>query len=61
MTTGIRLKLVKAHRKKRARVRFDVCELRSGEIRRKYSIEVIKNRFEALRDLDDPQEEQDKV
>lgn len=60
MTTGIRLKLVKAHRKKRARVRFDVCELRSGEIRRKYSIEV-KNRFEALRDLDDPQEEQDKV
>lgn len=60
MTTGIRLKLVKAHRKKRARVRFDVCELRSGEIRRKYSI-VVKNRFEALRDLDDPQEEQDKV
>lgn len=60
MTTGIRLKSVKAHRKKRARVRFDVCELRSGEIRRKYSIEV-KNRFEALRDLDDPQEEQDKV
>lgn len=60
MTTGIRLKLVKAHRKKRARVRFDVCELRSGEIRRKYIIEV-KNRFEALRDLDDPQEEQDKV
>lgn len=60
MTTGIRLKLVKAHRKKRARVRFDVCKLRSGEIRRKYSIEV-KNRFEALRDLDDPQEEQDKV
>ena len=60
MTTGIRLKLVKAHRKKRARVRFDVCELRSGEIRRKYSIEV-KNRFEALRDLDDPKEEQDKV
>lgn len=60
MTTGIRLKLVKAHRKKRARVRFDVCELRSGEIRRKYSIEV-KNSFEALRDLDDPQEEQDKV
>ena len=46
--------------KKKARVRFDVCKLRSGEFKRRYNIEV-KNRFEALGDIGDPLEVDDKI
>ena len=45
---------------KKARVGFDVRKLQSEEIRRKYNIEV-KNRFEALRDIEDPQEEHNMI
>ena len=41
-------------------MRFDVCKLRSEEIRSRNNIEV-KNRFEALTDIEDPQEEHHKI
>ena len=41
-------------------MRFDVCKLRSEEIRGRNNIEV-KNRFEALTDIEDPQEEHHKI
>ena len=58
--TRIRIKLAKAHGKKKARVRFDVCKLRSEEIRRRYNIEV-KNRFQGLGDTEDSEEEHNKI
>jgi len=58
--TRIRLKLARADRKKKVRERFDVCKLQSEEIRRRYNVEV-KNRFEALGDIEDPEEEHDKI
>ena len=58
--TRIRMKLAKAHGKKKARVRFDVCKLRSEEIRRRYNIEV-KNRFQGLGDTEDSEEEHNKI
>ena len=54
--TRIRMKLAKAHGKKKARVRFDVCKLRSEEI----NIEV-KNRFQGLGDTEDSEEEHNKI
>ena len=56
----VRLKLAWAHGKEKARVRFDVCKLQSEEIRRRYNVEV-ENRFEALGDIKDPEEEHDKI
>ena len=56
LRTRIRLKLAPAEGRKEARVRFDVRKLQSLEIRMKYNIEV-KNRFEALGDIEDPEEE----
>ena len=41
---------------KKARVGFDVGKQRSEEIRRRYNVEV-KNRFEVLGDITDPEEE----
>ena len=58
--TRIRLKLARIEGKKIARERFDVCKLQSEEIRRRYNVEV-RNRFEALRDIEDPEEEHDMI
>ena len=58
--TRIRMKLAKAHGKKKARVRFDICKLRSEEIRRRYNIEV-KNRFQGLGDTEDSEEGHNKI
>ena len=58
--TRIRMKLAKAHGKKKARVRFDVFKLRSEEIRRRYNIEV-KNRFQGLGDTEDSEEGHNKI
>ena len=44
----------------KARLRFDVCKLQSEEIRTRYNVEV-KNRFEALGYIEDPQKEHDKI
>ena len=41
-------------------MRFDICKLRSEEIRSRNNIEV-KNRFEALTDIEYPQEEHHKI
>ena len=60
VTTRIRLKLARIEGKKIARERFDVCKQQSKEIRRRYSIEV-RNRFEALGDIEDPEEEHDLI
>ena len=46
MRTRISLKLAVVHGKEKAKIRFDVCKLRSEEIRRRYYIKV-KNGFEA--------------
>ena len=56
----VRLKLAKAEGRKNVREVFDVNKLQSEEIRRRYNIEV-KNRFEALGDIDDPEEEHDMI
>ena len=56
LRTRIRLKLARVEGMKKARVGFDVRKLQSKEIRKKYNIEV-KNRFEALGDIEDPEEE----
>ena len=60
LRTRIRLKLARVERGKMARVRFDIRKLRSEEIRKRYNIEV-KNRFEALGDIEDPEEEHNKL
>ena len=60
LRTRIRLKLAWVEGMKKARVGFDVRELQSDEIRRKYNIEV-KNRFEALRDIEDPEQEHETI
>ena len=46
MRTRISLKLAVMHGKEKAKIKFDVCKLRSEEIRRRYYIKV-KNGFEA--------------
>ena len=56
----VRLKLAKAEGRKNVREVFDVSKLQSEEIRRRYNIEV-KNRCEALGDIDDPEEEHDMI
>ena len=58
--TRIRLKLARAEGRKNVRERFDVSKLQSEAIRRRYNVEV-RNRFEAIRDIDDPEEEHDMI
>ena len=60
LRTRIRLKLARVERGKMVRVRFDICKLRSEEIRKRYNNEV-KKRFEVLGDIKDPEEEHDKL
>ncbi|KAL9969650.1 hypothetical protein ACROYT_G021887 [Oculina patagonica] len=52
--------LARTKGEKIARERFDVCKLQSEEIRRGYNIEM-RNRFEALGDIEDPKEEHDLI
>ena len=56
MTTRICLKLARAEERNNVRERFDVSKLPSEEIKRKHNTEV-RNRFGALGDIDDPEEE----
>ena len=58
--TRIRLKLARAEGRKNVRERFDVSKLQSETIRRKHNNEV-RNRFETLGDIDDPEEEHDMI
>ena len=60
LRTRIRLKLVRVERGKMARVRFDIRKLQNEEIRKRYNIEV-NNRYEVLGDIEDPEEEHDKL
>ena len=60
LRTTIRLKLARAEGMTKARVGFDVRNLQSEEIRRKYNIQM-KNRVDALRDIEDPEKEHDKI
>ena len=60
VTTRICLKLARAEGRKNVRERFDVSKLPSEEIRRKSNTEV-RNRFGALGDIDDPEEEHDMI
>ena len=56
--TRICLKLARAQERRNVRERFDISKLQSEEIRRKYNTEV-RNRCEALGDIDDLEEEHD--
>ena len=58
--TRICLKLVGAEGRTNVRERFDVSKLQSEKIRKKHSNEV-RNRFKALGDIDDPEEEHDMI
>ena len=58
--TRICLKLARAEGRKNVRERFDVSKLKSEKIRTKYNIEL-RNRFKALGDIDDPEEEHDMI
>ena len=58
--TKIRLKLRKNRGKKNAIERFDVTKLSRVDIRKQFNVEV-KNRFETLLDIEEPEEEHDKL
>ena len=58
--TRICLKLARAEGRKNVRERFDVSKLKSESFRTKYNIEL-RNRFKALGDIDDPEEEHDMI
>ena len=60
LRTRIRLKLARVERGKTARVRFHIRKLQREEIRKRYNIEV-NNRFDVLGDIEDPEEEHDKL
>ena len=60
LKTRICLKLARAQERRNIRERFDISKLQSEEIRRKYNTEV-RNRCEALGDIDDPEEEHDMI
>ena len=60
MTTRICLKLAIAEERNNVRERFDVSKLPSEEIKRKHNTDV-RNRFGALGDIDDPEEEHDMI
>ena len=50
----------RAQERRNIRERFDISKLQSEEIRRRYNTEV-RNRFEALGDIDDLEEEHDMI
>ena len=52
--------MARAEGRKNVRERFDVSKLQSEKIRRQYNNEVT-NRFEALEDTNDPEEEHDMI
>ena len=56
--TKRRLKLARAEGRKNVMERFDVGRVQNEEIRRRYNIEM-RNRFETLGDIEDPEEEHD--
>ena len=56
----IRLKLAQAEGMKKAGVGFDVRRQQREEIRRRYRGEA-KNRFEVLGDIEDPEEEHNRI
>ena len=58
--TKIRLKLMKNKVKNNTIERFDVKKLNSDEIRRRFNAEV-RNRFQVLQDVQDVEEEYDKI
>ena len=58
--TRICLKLARAQERRNVRERFDISKLQSEEIRRRYNTKV-RNRFEALGDIDDPEKEHDMI
>ena len=60
VTARICLKLARAEGRKNVRERFDVSKLPSEDMRRKHNTEV-RNRFGALGDIDDPEEEHDMI
>ena len=60
MKTRIRLKLSRTEGRKNVREGFDVSKLQSEEIRRRYNI-AVRNRFEILGDIYNPEEEHDMV
>ena len=60
VTKRICLKLARAEGRKNVRERFDVSKLPSEDMRRKHNTEV-RNRFGALGDIDDPEEEHDMI
>ena len=60
VTKRICLKLARAEGRKNVRERFDVSKLQSEEMRRRYNI-AVRNRFEALGDINDPEEEHDTI
>ena len=60
VTTRICLKLARAEGRKNVRERFDVSKLPSEEIKRKHNTEA-RNRFGALGDIDDLEEEHDMI
>ena len=58
--TRIRLKVSGAEGRKNVRERFYVSKLQTEVIKRKYNVQV-RNRFEALGDIGDPEEEHDMI
>ena len=60
LRTRIRLKLARHGEKNKVREGFDISNLQSKEIRKRYDVEV-KNKFEALGDGEDPEEERAQI
>ena len=58
--TRIRLKLARNGERTEGRERFNVRKLQSEEIRKSYNVEV-RNRFQVLEDIEDQEEEHDKI
>ena len=58
--TRTHLKLARAEGRKNVRERFDISKLQSEDIRRRYNSEV-RNRLEALGDIDDPEDKHDMI
>ena len=54
------LKLARAQERRNVREKFVISKLQSEEIRRRYNSEV-RNRFEALGDIDDPEDKHDMI
>ena len=52
--------MARVERRKNVRERFDVSKLQRQEIRKRYNIQM-RNRFETLGDIDDPEEDYDMI